>query len=219
MATLTEQASLWQLISPLSPVGAYHYSQGLEQVIGLGWVIDEESLLRWLEALLLNVIAGVDLPVICRTHAAWSVRDEDAVATWDGVSRACRETAELRDEERQMGAALGRLARELKEPFPGQVPGYSAGFGVMTANRNIAPDDALGGYCWAWCENQVAAGIKLMPLGQSGGQRILSRLKTHLGSAVSAGKNCRDEDIGAGMPALALASTLHERRYSRLFRS
>ena len=36
--------------------------------------------------------------------------------------------------------------------------------------------EGLTGYLWAWGENQVSAAMKLVPLGQSSGQRILVRL-------------------------------------------
>jgi hypothetical protein len=36
--------------------------------------------------------------------------------------------------------------------------------------------DAMRGYLWAWSENQVLAAVKLVPLGQSAGQRLLHRL-------------------------------------------
>ena len=36
----TELIRLWQLISPSLPVGAFHYSQGLEQAVNRGRVYE-----------------------------------------------------------------------------------------------------------------------------------------------------------------------------------
>jgi urease accessory protein len=40
--------------------------------------------------------------------------------------------------------------------------------------------DSLLGYAWSWLENQVAAAIKLIPLGQTDGQRVQLELAARL---------------------------------------
>ncbi len=40
------------------------------------------------------------------------------------------------------------------------------------AHWNIAEHEALQAYAWTWAENQVLAAVKLVPLGQSAGQRM-----------------------------------------------
>ena len=44
-----------------------------------------------------------------------------------------------------------------------------------------------------WCENQVAAAVKLVPLGQTAGQRILGHLLASIPDAVEGGQD-RDQD-------------------------
>ena len=73
MGTSTDQVRLWQLISPLSPVGAYHHSQGLEQAVEAGWVTDEETALAWIQGLLGRSIANLDLPIVARARDSMAV--------------------------------------------------------------------------------------------------------------------------------------------------
>ena len=82
MGTLTDQVRLWQLISPLSPVGAYHHSQGLEQVVEAGWVRDEGTALAWIQGLLGRSIANLDLPVVARARDAWRDGDVAGLLRW-----------------------------------------------------------------------------------------------------------------------------------------
>lgn len=219
MITSTDPTRLWQLISPTLPVGAYHYSQGLEQAVSSGWVTDEASARAWVAGLLSTAVAGVDLPIVLRVHAAWRLRDAQAVRHWDDTARACRETAELRDEEANMGTALMRLARTLEAPVPEEPLGFAAAFAVVAADWDIAPGDALAGYAWSWGENQVAAAVKLVPLGHSAGQRILKSLGGVVEQAVQAALDCDDADIGCTAPGHALACAWHETKEVRLFRS
>jgi len=77
----------------------------------------------------------------------------------------------------------------------------------------------LHGYLWAWCENQVIAAVKLVPLGQSAGQRLLHRLTADMPQIVDCAVELPDAEVGASTVSQALASALHESQYSRLYRS
>ena len=213
------QAKLWQLISPMLPIGAYHYSQGLEQAVERGWIRDRAEAVKWISELLHHTIAHIDLPIIHRAHRFWSSNDIPSLQYWDEVCRSHRETRELRDEEDAMGRALMRLATELNQPIPTWRPGYVVAFSVFAVNAEISETDALSGYAWAWCENQVVSATKLIPLGHTEGQLVLRDLIEQIPIAVDEALECSDEDIGNSAPGLALASMWHETQYSRIFRS
>ena len=92
-------------------------------------------------------------------------------------------------------------------------------FSLAAVRWHIAARETLGGYLWAWSENQVLAALKLVPLGQSAGQRLLHRLIDSMPDIVAHALTVRDDAIGVGVVSLAMASALHESQYSRLFRS
>ena len=92
-------------------------------------------------------------------------------------------------------------------------------FSVFAVNAEISETDALSGYAWAWCENQVVSATKLIPLGHTEGQLVLRDLIEQIPIAVDEALECSDEDIGNSAPGLALASMWHETQYSRIFRS
>ena len=94
-----------------------------------------------------------------------------------------------------------------------------SGFAFAVASWHIEPADALLGYAWSWAENLTLAGVKLIPLGQTAGQRILLRLSEQIPAAVAQAQSLDDADIGASTPAMAIASSRHETQYTRLYRS
>lgn len=215
---------LWQLISPALPVGAYAYSQGLEYAVEAGWVDDEASAGDWIEGLLSHSLAGLDVPVFARLYCAWDGGDGETADYWNRFLLAAREAAELRDEDVHLGAALLRLLADLGIDAPAEwcatePVSFAASFSLAAARWQVPLVEALEGYLWAWCENQVAAAIKLIPLGQTAGQRLLSRLLLPIATAARQGLALGDDDIGALAPGLAMASALHEQQYTRLFRS
>lgn len=211
---------LLRLASPSLPIGSFAYSQGLEQAVELGWVGDEAAAADWLIGLLAHVHAGQELPLFARLYLAWSNGDTALAADWNDRIIAMRETAELRAEERDTGASLARLLGDLgiiDVDVGGH--GYTSLFACASVRLGIALPDAAAGFAWVWGQNQVAAAVRLVPLGQTAGQRILARLIEAIPAAVTQGLALDDADIGFSAPGLALASARHERQYTRLFLS
>jgi urease accessory protein len=94
-----------------------------------------------------------------------------------------------------------------------------AGFAFAAQRWGISTRAMALGYAWAWAENLVLAGVKILPLGQRQGQQLLARIAAELPTALHAAQLLADDDIGASMPAMAIASAKHETQYTRLFRS
>jgi urease accessory protein len=92
-------------------------------------------------------------------------------------------------------------------------------FALAAARWQIPARAALGAYAFVWCEMQVSAAVRLVPLGQSAGQRVLASLSAAIPAVVARASLLADDDIGAAAPSHAIASALHETQYSRLFRS
>lgn len=215
---------LYQLISPGLPVGAFTYSQGLEWAVEARWVRSEAELEAWITGMLLHSMATLELPVLLRLRQAFLQQDAEQVRYWCRYLLACRETSELRKEERQRGQALAVLLPHLEVVV---APEYDesvrstqvAGFAIAAQHFDIAAEAACVGYLWSWLDNAVMAGVKLIPLGQTSGQKILLRLSEQLPSVLAKALSIDDEQVGSSTPAQAIASSRHETQYSRLFRS
>ena len=215
---------LLQLCSPALPVGAYAYSQGLECAVDRGWVRNEASAGDWILGLLGHSLRRLDLPVFARLYAAWQTVNLAGIHRWNARLYASREAAELQREDQHLGAALARLLTDLgimEAATWRNAPQvcFATLFSLATVKWEIVLPDAAAGYAWAWVENQIAAATRLIPLGQTASQRLLIVAGPVLLDVVREGLALPDEDVGAAAPGLALAGTLHETQYSRLFRS
>jgi urease accessory protein len=216
---------LLHLASPALPIGAFHFSQGLEYAVHAQWIHDAASAEGWIDGLVSHALGSLDLPLLCRLYAAWHANDAVALQRWNDWLLAARETAELRAEERHLGAALAKVLRELEVPVPASAHGanFPYGYGAMFAfacvHWSIELPQALQTYGWVWLENQVVAAVKLVPLGQSAGQRLLHRLMPRIAQVAGNAAQVPDAQIGTGALMQILASSYHETQYSRLFRS
>ncbi|HET7539553.1 MAG TPA: urease accessory UreF family protein [Polyangiaceae bacterium] len=215
---------LLQLASPALPIGAFAYSQGLEQATLLGWVKDEHTAAEWIAGLVTEVLPRLDVPVLAEAYLAWSAGDLARVQQLSAFLHACRESAELCAEDRHLGAALARVLHGLgvtrAEPWIDDPDAtFVTLFSLAAVSFEIPLRSAALGLLFTVLENQVAAASRLIPIGHIAAQRVLSQVLARLPAAVSRGLELPISAAGFLAPGLAVASALHETTYSRLFRS
>ncbi|MFJ4157577.1 urease accessory protein UreF [Pseudomonas sp. NPDC089752] len=215
---------LLQLSSPGLPVGGFTYSQGLEWAVEAGWVRDLAGFSAWQREQMHDTLAYLDWPILARLYHACQAEDAEAFAHWSRFLLANRETAELRLEEQQRGAALARL---LDGWQLGQDPAWRAslelsqlsGMAWLAVHWSIPLRQLALGHAFAWLEGAVMAGVKLVPFGQQAAQTLLRDLSAALPEVIDQALALGDDQLGGGLPLLAIASSRHETQYTRLFRS
>jgi urease accessory protein len=205
-------------------VGAFSYSRGLEGAVEAGFVRDESTLASWILGLLEHAVCPTDGALLCRLYRAGQAADLEAVRAHTLELRALRESAELLLEDQQMGIALARLLAGLEVEGSDLrrlelSPSYTTMFTLAAVRWDIPLEAALSGFFFAVAEGQIGAALRLLPLGQSAGQRILSSALPVIERCVARSLALEDHEIGNFTPGLALLSARHETQYSRLFRS
>lgn len=215
---------LLHLASPTLPVGAYTYSQGLEWAVESGAVRNEAEALHWIGDCLQHGLARCEAVYLAQMLVAWSADDVPRLAELDADFIASRETAELRAETLQMGYSLQKLLADLPS-IPSELlsaiktPCFPLAWSCAAAHWRIPAEEAVTGYLWAWAENQVMAAIKAVPLGQTAGQRLLLALGDLMPELARQAIAMPIEDTRNFLPAYAIACSLHETQYTRIFRS
>lgn len=218
---------LLQLCSPTLPIGGFSYSQGLEAAVDARVVCDERSFESWLRSGIEHQLGANEAPMVALTHRRWNENDAAMVRHFNAWFLASRETRELRLETEQMGWSLADLALKLdwgssalraalREIKPVALP---TAFSFAATALQIDVADAVTGYCFNWTENQIAAAVKTVPIGQVAGQKILYSLHDCIEQAASVALAIDFDQISTYTPQLAILSARHEIQYSRLFRS
>jgi len=226
--TALARLRLFQLVSSSLPIGGFTYSQGIERAVEDGWLSNAETTGDWLGTAMKDSLCYLDLPIINRLYEAVQEESPERFTEWSQYLLASRETSELRQEELQRARALGEVLDKLPhgleadrmEPYrPGMAMSQAAGFALAGFEWQVPLYELLSGFAWSWLENAVNAAIKLVPLGQTAGQGLLYQLSTRIPDLVEMAYSVDDDELGASTPALAIASSLHETQYCRLFRS
>lgn len=214
---------LMHLVTPALPIGAFAYSQGQEYAIDCGWLKTPEQVEDWIGGVLHKGVGRLDAPVLLRLYQAWQQDDQAAIEHWNRFLLASRESRELLEEDLQVGRALAILLASLgverATPWRDRETSLASQFALAAVHWQIEAHQCLLGYLWSWCENQIAAAGKTLPLGQTDAHNMLQRLLQQIPPVAEQASELGDEEIGGSLPGFAIASARHETQYSRLFRS
>lgn len=211
-------------LSPAYPVGAFSYSHGLEWTVETGKVADVAGLADYVATVLEAGAGWADLVLLAASWRAAASGDEDAFEQVRELAEALRGTAETALETTQQGASFVLATRAAWPGTPldrladGKVMTYPVAFGAAAAGE-IPLDAALLGFAQAVAANLVSAGVRLIPLGQTDGQRTLARLAPVIARIARQAQATSLDDVGTAAPAIDLSSMRHETQYTRLFRS
>ena len=219
---------LYQLMtwmSPSYPVGAYSFSHGLENAVESGLVTDVESTRNWIKNLLTIGDGHADLVFLA---AAWSADDdEEQLREVHELALAFQPSAEIHVETTAQGVAFMKTTAaawpcrniELLEQIANGPVAYPVVVGSVARSHGVSRDATLLAYGHAFVANLVSAAVRLIPLGQTDGQKITSWLHTHVSAAVAHASTTPLQLVTSSCVMADIASMQHEVQYTRLFRS
>jgi urease accessory protein len=198
--------------SPAYPIGAYSYSHGLEWAVEAGMVRDGAGLEAWTADLLAFGSGRTDAILLAR---AMEAHDPEPLAA---LAAALAPSAERLLETMAQGTAF---ARTTAATWGVAVPAMPHPVAVGHAARllGLPPEATVTLYVQAFAANIVSAGVRLIPLGQTEGQRITAALMPLAADVAAEAIAAPLEAIGGSAVAADLAAMLHETQYSRLYRS
>ncbi|NET44824.1 urease accessory protein UreF [Okeania sp. SIO2B3] len=224
---------LLQLASPALPVGAYSYSEGIEVLVTRGKISDYDSLKNWLIDSLKFGSIRLEAALIIRAYWETNSGNLPLLNNWNNWATAVKETEELRLQSLQMGRTLIRLFMNIQPDLSTELMSFiqnkletetdfcnfAIAYGLISASWKIEIETAILSYLHSWATNLVNAGVKLIPLGQTVGQKLLWELQNQIVLSAKEILKLKDDELNSCSWGLSLASMAHEVQYTRLFRS
>jgi urease accessory protein len=225
-----EAAALYRLmawLSPAYPVGAFSYSSGIEWAVEAGDIKDAATLRQWLAALLVGGSGFCDAVLFVHAHRATVDRDDAALRGVAALAAALVPSKERFLETTAQGRAFAEATQaawpcaalaHFADIWPGPVA-LPVAVAVACAGHDIGCEPALGAFLHALTANWISAGVRLVPLGQTDGQRLLAALEAVVAATAARALATPLDEIGSATFRADLATMRHETQYTRLFRS
>jgi urease accessory protein len=223
-------SSLYRLmawLSPAYPIGAFSYSGGLEWAVEAGDVTNAETLSRWLTSLLSDGAGFCDAVFFAHAYRACETGDDSTLTAVAEFAAALAPSRERFLETTAQGRAFFEATRatwpcpafdRFTEIWSGPIA-YPVAVGIAAAGHEVPLDQSLAAYLQALAANWVSAAVRLIPLGQTDGQRVIAKLEPAVAATAARALTAALDDVGGAVFRADIATMRHETQYTRLFRS
>jgi urease accessory protein len=225
-----EGAALYRLmtwLSPAFPVGAFSYSSGIEWAVEAGDITDAAALRDWLSSMLTDGAGFCDGVFLAHAHRAAAGGDDGSLREVSELAAAFVPSRERHLETTSQGRAFIEIARtawncdglpRLLDVCCGAIA-YPVAVGIVSAAHGVPLAATMHGFLHAVVSNWISAGARLVPLGQTDSQRVLSALEPVVVATGRRALQASLDDAGGATFRADLAGMRHETQYTRLFRS
>jgi len=223
-------ATLLQFADGLFPAGGHAHSFGLETYVQEGTVRGGAEVNAFVTAYLEGAAGPSDAVAVALSLDCAATGDEAGLRALDQRLDAMRPAAELREASRQMGRQTLRVAATLTEDHllrrfyeeaeAGRTPAHHpVVFGALGGVLGWTKEAAALAYLHTATVVVVGSALRLVPMGQLEGQRLLSSVRPLITRLARAAAQATSDDLWGFTPGIDAASMRHAQLEARLFRS
>ncbi|MBI2215739.1 MAG: hypothetical protein HYU51_00430 [Candidatus Rokubacteria bacterium] len=226
----TALLALLQLADGLFPAGGFAHSFGLETYVHHGQVQDRAGLEAFVIAHLEGAAGPGDAVAAAVASTLATAGDLAGCLALDARLDAMKPVPELRAASRQMGRQTLRVAAALRDDAflaslqralaEGLAYGHHAiVFGAALGREAVAPQSVAAAYLYSTAALLAGAGVRLLALGQTDGQRVLAAVRPSIARLAAQAASSGIDDLWTFTPGLDVAGIRHATLDARLFRS
>lgn len=207
--------TLAQWFSPSFPIGAFSFSHGLEWLIEQGELTTPEDLYDWVEAILMDGTGRNDMIFL---QTAYDTTNATQLAALNDLCIGFCSAAGRVVETVEQGCAFSRTLRDMGQSDLLDYA-YPVAVGRAARLKDLPLDTTIRFYLHAFAANLVSAAVRRVPLGQTDGQQVLSRLNGRITKMAAEAQALSTQDLSNLTFAADIAAMKHETLYSKTFRS
>lgn len=224
---LVEILQMMQVSDSLFPIGAFTLSNGLETFVEKGILSSEEDLgeyiSNYMEIFPYNDLAtmmmayqhGDDIEYIRKLdHLVFVMKMPQEIR--NGCTKLCRRFLKIWNQIR-VYPRIRKYDMEIQTKRCYGIHGIA--IGLYAKEIGFPIKEAAAVYSYSQLSAIVTNAVKLVPLSQIAGQRILNQSLNKIEECVSIAENLSMEDLGISGTAFDIAAMNHETLYSRLYMS
>ncbi len=209
----TQILTVMQWLSPAFPIGSFAYSHGLEWAILTGRVTNAATLDSWITDVLEHGSGRTDAIILALT-----VRGALPFEKLNAMTHALCASQERLSETQLQGAAMGKVMRDVWK-IGCEEMALPVALGAAAAHRSIPVDLIVPAYLHAFSSNLISAAVRLVPVGQTQGQRVLLALHPLIDAIAQVAESAELDDLTSCTFLSDVASMRHETQIPRIFKT
>lgn len=215
-----------QICDSLFPVGAYTLSNGLETYVQRDIITSPDGLEEYLNSYI-SILPYNELGACALSYKA----DEKQIIELDELYSACKTPVEVRIGSQRVASRFLKASENLYENClktktykkliaDGACNGHQCiAYGLYFSDCGVDLQEGLCAYAYSICSAIVTNCVKLVPLSQLAGQRILAESIEKISLAADKARLISLDEIGVSGAGFDLRAMQHEKLYSRQYMS
>lgn len=211
---------LLQLNDATFPIGNYAFSWGLETFVQQEIIHDAQTA----EAYIRSELEGSFLynELLISRCAFSNYNSAEKLTSLDKIYEASKVPFEIRDGSRKLAARFLKITRNFPENADETESGYSpryfpVAYGSYCAKRNFDLEESLSAFVYSQMSARVTTAVKLVPLSQTDGQKILFDLMKEFSGIVKKCLELSENELCLSAPGIDIRAMQHEWLYTRLY--
>ncbi|MBW4891838.1 urease accessory protein UreF [Mucilaginibacter sp. HMF5004] len=226
----TALLSLLQLSDPTLPIGGFSHSAGLETYVQMGLVSNAATAKEFVTEMLSQNLRYTDAAFVSLAYDVAVANDIEALLALDAECNAVKLPKEMRQASQKLGTRLLKIfvdycdsdiLNQFKNAVDTKITDghYCIAFGIIAAIQHIEKQEALTGFYYNAAMGMITNSVKLIPLGQQDGQKLLFSIKPLIEELTEASMHPDKDMIGLCCTGFDIRCMQHEDLYTRLYMS
>lgn len=214
--------NLLQINDATFPIGSFSFSWGLETFVQQGKIFDSESSFEFLKSELEESFIYSDLLVVRLAYENFS--NPQKIQELDEIFTASKTPYEIREASRKLANRFTKTVNEMSsnsvvEPVETQLSifNFPLAYGVYCAENGIDKESSLSAFLYSQTSARVTNLVKLVPLSQTDGQKILHKLIQIFPEIIEENEQLSEDDFCRSCPSIDIRCMQHEFLYTRLY--
>ena len=204
--------TVMQWLSPAFPIGGFAYSHGLEWAINKGYVSNREELQKWVSDLLEYGSLKNDAILIKLVLKGSDPKEINEIAM-----ALCPANERLSETQLQ-GSAFCKIMREVWSLEIDELT-LPIALALAAKNESIYQNLVVPAYLHSFCSNLISVAMRLIPIGQTDGQKTLRELSPLISDSVRAVAKSDKDDLGSACFLSDVSAMQHEYLQPRVFKT
>lgn len=213
--------NLLQINDATFPIGSFSFSWGLETFVQQGKIFDSESSFEFLKSELEESFIYSDLLAVRLAYENFS--NPQKIQELDEIFTASKTPYEIREASRKLANRFTKTVIEMKNEN-GKMKkdststfNFPLAYGVYCAENGIDKESALSAFLYSQTSARVTNLVKLVPLSQTDGQKILHKLIQIFPEIIEENEQLSEDDFCRSCPSIDIRCMQHEFLYTRLY--